>query len=94
LEISGLKMAEKVIKPWQVKDEGEGMSWSSALIQGGQKLPRSTIGVGRDIAVALSHPIETGSMILKVMSGGLQNILPESIVKLLIPKVKVLKAGK
>ena len=81
-------MAEKLIKPWEREDEGEGMSWSSALIQGGQKLPISTVGVGKDIAVALSHPIETGSMILKVMSGGLQNVLPESVVKFIDPKGK------
>ena len=75
-----------VIKPWEVKDEGEEMSWSSALIQGGQNLPKDTIGVGRDIVVALSHPIETGNMILKLMSGGLQNILPESVVKFVDPE--------
>ena len=81
-------MAEKLIKPWEREDEGEGMSWSSALIQGGQNLPISTVRVGRDIAHAVVHPIETGSMILKVMSGGLQNILPESVVKFIDPEGK------
>ena len=77
-------MAE-ITPPWEVKDEGEEMSWSSALIQGGQKLPRSTVGVGRDIAVALSHPIETGTMILKLMQGTLHLLLPDEIQHKLDP---------
>ena len=81
-------MAEKLIKPWEREDEGEGMSWSSALIQGGQNLPISTVRVGRDIAVALSHPIETGSMILKLMQGTLHLLLPDEIQQKIDPEGK------
>ena len=81
-------MAEKLIKPWERKDEGEEMSWSSALIQGGQNLPSTGWGVVKDIATAVASPIDTGSMILKVASGGLQNVLPESVVKFIDPEGK------
>ena len=79
-------MAEKVIKPWEVEDEG--MSWSSALIQGGQNLPKSTIGVGRDILTAVTHPIETGKTLLNLMQGTLHLVLPDEIQQRLDPEGK------
>jgi len=75
-------------KPWHLDEEGEEKRCSEILVSGAQTLPSSTIGVGRDIVEALKHPVETGSMIIKLMSGGLQNILPEAIVKVIDPEGK------
>ena len=77
-----------VIPPWAIKEEGEELSWSNALLQGGQNLPRSTVGVGKDIATALMSPLDTGWMIIKLMSGGLQHLLGEDIVNFIDPEGK------
>ena len=82
-------MADAIVYPWENKENGdEELTWSSALLQGGQNLPMSTVGVGKDIVHAVAHPIETGSMIIKLMSGGLQHLLGEDIVNFIDPEGK------
>lgn len=77
-------MAER--DPWE--QEEEDLTWAQAVVQGGQNLPISTVRAGADIVEALSHPIETGHTLIKLMSGGLQLLLPDEVVNLIDPEGK------
>lgn len=77
-------MAER--DPWE--QEEEDLTWAQAVVQGGQNLPMSTVRAGADIVEALSHPIETGHTLIKLMSGGLQLLLPDEVVNLIDPEGK------
>ena len=56
-------MAE--LDPWE--SEPEDLTWAQAVVQGGQNLPMSTIKAGGEIVEAVTHPIETGLTLLKLI---------------------------
>ena len=76
-----LKVASShdIISPWERDDPSETMTWNQALVQGAQNLPSSGVGVVRDLAHAVMHPIDTGMTILKLMQGTLHLVLPDEI---------------
>jgi len=63
-------------------------SWEGALTEGVFNMPSSIYGVGSDLVEAVSHPIDTGTMIIKALSGALQHALPEDVVKYIDPEGK------
>lgn len=77
-------MAE--LDPWE--SEPEDLTWAQAVVQGGQNLPMSTIKAGGEIVEAVTHPIETGLTLLKLMSGTLQLVLPDEVVSMIDPEGK------
>lgn len=68
-------------KPWESFEKKEELGWGEALVRGAEALPSSTVGVASDVYEAVTNPIDTGDMILNLMSGGLQHILPEGITE-------------
>jgi len=81
-------MAEKIVSPWERDDPSETMSWNSALVQGAQNLPTSTMKAGGEILDAVMNPIETGQTILKLMQGSFHLILPDEIQQKFDPEGK------
>lgn len=55
-------------------------SWGDVGISAVQNFPRSLGNIVSSIAGAVRHPIDTAGNVLDVAAGGLQNILPESLV--------------
>ena len=78
-------MAE-ITHPWTPKKVDQ--SWGGALFEGAGNMPSSTIKAGGEIVDAVMSPIDTGTALIKLMSGGLQNILPESVVQFIDPEGK------
>jgi len=72
------------IKPWEVEDDG--MSWAQVGVEGLQNLPMSTVKVGGEIFDAVTHPIQTGLTILKLLQGTLHLVLPDEIQQKLDPE--------
>ena len=57
------------------------MSWGEAGIQAFKNIPKSGGEFIGNIYQAVRHPINTAGNVLDVAAGGLQNILPESLVQ-------------
>lgn len=66
-------------KPWESFQVDEEMGWGETLLSGVEAMPRSTVGVVSDVYEAATSPVETGKSIIKLMSGGLQNMLGDNI---------------
>jgi len=79
-------MAEKLISPWTPKTVE--LSYGDVAMSAAQNLPGSTLKAGGEILDAVMSPIDTGTALIKLMSGGLQNILPESVVQFIDPEGK------
>jgi len=63
------------------EDKSFGGTVSSAI----SNLPESTANLFQGLYQAVTNPVQTGKAILDVAAGGLQNILPESIVNAIGP---------
>jgi len=81
-------MAEKIIQPWERLEHQEEMGWADVGVQGLQNLPSSTMKVGGEIYDAVTHPIQTGLTILKLLQGTLHYVLPDEIQQKLDPEGK------
>ena len=66
-------------KPWESFQVDEEMGWGETLLNGVEAMPRSTLNMVGDVYEAVTSPVETGKSIIKLMSGGLQNMLGDNI---------------
>jgi len=80
-------------EPWKDFQEDTEMGWGETLVTGAEQLPSSTLGVAGHIYEAVTHPIETGTAIIKLMSGGLQNLLGDDISNFINEKGQLIGLG-
>ena len=57
----------------------ESRDWKETLIEGAINMPQSTAKLAGHVYDAVTSPIETGKTVIKLLSGGLQNILGDDI---------------
>ena len=57
----------------------ESRGWGETLLEGTINMPQSTAKLLGHVYDAVTSPIETGKTVIKLMSGGLQNILGDDI---------------
>ncbi len=80
-------------KPWESFQVDTEMGWGETLLEGAEAFPRSTLGVAGDVYDAVTSPIETGKSIIKLLSGGLQNILGDDISNFINEKGQMIGLG-
>lgn len=80
-------------KPWESFQVDEEMGWGEALVSGVEAMPRSTVGVVSDVYEAVTSPVETGKGIIKLLSGGLQNLLGDDISNFINEKGQLIGLG-
>lgn len=65
---------------WKPQQEPQGMSWGEVGKQAVLNLPSSGANLVKGIYGAVTSPVETVTNVAKLAKGGVQNVLPESIV--------------
>ena len=80
-------------KPWESFQVDEEMGWGETLVSGVEAFPRSTVGVVSDVYEAVTSPVETGKSIIKLLSGGLQNMLGDNISNFVNEKGQLIGLG-
>ena len=73
---SGMATAEDFVTESTVE---ESRDWKETLIEGAINMPQSTAKLAGHVYDAVTSPIETGKTVIKLLSGGLQNILGDDI---------------
>jgi hypothetical protein len=68
-----------MIRSDNFSDVKEERSWGGTLLEGASAMPRSTAKLVEHVYDAATSPIETGKTVIKLLSGGLQNILGDDI---------------
>jgi hypothetical protein len=71
--------------PTEVQAAPEDTSIGGTVASAISNLPRSTANLFQGLYQAVTSPVETGKAVLDVAAGGLQNILPESLVQAIGP---------
>lgn len=73
-------------QPAQAESQAaEDTSIGGTTVSAISNLPRSTANLFQGLYQAVTSPVETGKAVLDVAAGGLQNILPESLVQAIGP---------
>lgn len=57
------------------------LAWGDVPRQAMQNAPNSVMNIAKGVGQAIMHPIDTAGNVLDIAAGGLQNILPESLVQ-------------
>ncbi|MCS5595571.1 MAG: hypothetical protein NZ730_13635 [Porticoccaceae bacterium] len=73
--------------------EDEERSWGGSLTEAAISMPRSTAKLAGHVYDAVTSPIETGKTIIKLMSGGLQNLLGDDISNFINEKGMLIGLG-
>ena len=71
----------------------EERSWGGAALEGVAAMPKSTAKLVGHVYDAVTSPVETGKTIIKLMSGGLQNLLGDDISNFINEKGMMIGLG-
>lgn len=74
------EQAQQVFDEFVASQKPE-MTWGQTAVEAVKSLPRSTYNVAKGVAEAVMSPLETARGVVDIAAGGLQNILPESLVQ-------------
>jgi len=61
-------------------------TWGEVAKSATESAPGSFVELGKGVVHAVTNPIDTGYMIIKLLSGGMQHLLPEGVVDFIDPE--------